>query len=590
MILELIVYFFLIVVLLYLYIILLTFLGKTFFFFLKHIKKYISEIKIVQTYQDKYIEKPEEFMYFKIAIKNYFKKLFGKRVVFTKIDIKSLRQEYATVIKTNPFLLHSKENRYYWVLFLVGNILAWQYFRYTDIENTQFKHTKAREYYALSHQLLSYDMGLIILFRNPDSILLKPLNLLQDALIESAQEYLPKDDGEIAMYHYQFKLYPYMVTHYDPSLSDAKKVQALTYKVLEEFSTLPIQDQEVREYSRYRLYPMAAEYFLFIARMDYKDHAKIHGHRKYRERMLTNYFKDAYKMKQLEDIGRWSVMHYETLQKYPRIDQFIKENPLIDAMYLATITLPLEGVLQSKLFNLTYRCDDALVPLAYKYINTFYNRYYALTDKRYWGYSNAIITQAEALLGAFHSLCGYELIGKDKLLYDGWPVREFLFYPQESKDENPNDHLKWWYRVAELEKIILKTNFREQALECSRHEWHFPKYSSIQTSYNYDNYKDNPKAQESLRKEAQKNLQIKLQELEDIKEEYTQCLIDRGLIQPDKEKYLQCYSKEWMWHKKHNIEFNQLPRTEQIQYRDAIEKTYQQCLIDNNLIKLTQEQ
>ena len=99
MILELIVYFFLIVVLLYLYIILLTFLGKTIFFFLKHIKKYISEIKIIQTYQDKYIEKPEEFLYFKIAIKNYFKKLFGKRVVFTKIDIKSLRQEYATVLK-----------------------------------------------------------------------------------------------------------------------------------------------------------------------------------------------------------------------------------------------------------------------------------------------------------------------------------------------------------------------------------------------------------------------------------------------------------------------------------------------------------
>jgi len=521
MLLNLIGYIIVIVILIYIYIVLLTLTAKTLFFLFKESKQWILQ------------------------------KL--KRIKEDRVRVTFAQEEYLKLIQ-NPFFLQSKKSRLYLVLFFVGNVFAWQYFRYTDVTNTEFEHKEAREYYALGHLLLTYDMGLVTLFRNPDSIFLRPINSLQDTIIENAKENLPDNDGEIALYHYMFKLFPFMETHYDPAPSEAKKIEALTYKVLKEFSILPIQDKEVREYSRYRLYPMAAEYFLFIQWEEYKTPGKSMRKRHYSEKVYTSLYKDPFKIKQLEDIGRWSLMHYEELKKYPKINRFIQKNPLIDAMYLADIILPLRGVLESKIFNLTFRCEDDLLAITHKYTGIYNKKYFKAKDKRYWGYKNAIVSQAAPFSNTSCALCSYEPIMGTYLPSfkrdTCYPPSELKSLIKEYREEDAQTHYKWAYRVAALEKTILKTNIREQLLQCYQREW---------TSPTYGNYM--PKDEKS----------------KEIKKLFTQCLLDKGLIQPDREKYTECYTKEWM----------EAMASGRHKDMPQLKVAYKKCLTDNNLIKLS---
>jgi len=520
MIFNLIGYFLAIVLLVYIYVVFLTFLAKTLFFIIKESKQWILQ-KLKKTKEDK------------------------TRETF-------VLDEYLPIIKNNPFFLKTKENKIILVAVFIGNIIFWQYFRYKP-ENNQFEHKEAREYYALSHMLLSYNMGLLVIFRNPDSIVLKPLNLLQDSLIDSAKKHLPKDDGEIAMFNYHFKLYPYVATHYDPAPSEAKKISALTYKVLKEFSTLEIKDKEVREYSRYRLYPMAAEYFIFIQWNEYGH--KSGEHRSYMEKVYTSLYKDPLKLKQLEDIGRWSLMHYKELKNYPKIDKFIKENPLIDAMYLADITLPLLGVLEAKIFHLTFRCEDELMPIVHKYIDIFSKRYHGKGDKRFRGYNNAIITQSAPFSDVSCALCEYEPMEGTYMFKEDtcYPVHDVRGIIPEYKNSDPLTHFKWSYRVASLEKIILKTNTREQVLKCYDRDW--------------EHYRAN------INKQPQ-----------EIKNKFAECLVENSLI-TDKDRYLQkCYNDEWMGLVRISKKIKD--RKEQVIYLKNIQNEYEECLVENSLINL----
>ena len=418
-------YFLIIVVLMYFYIILLRFFGKTLLFIYAESRQLFLQ-KFKRT-------KPEKF-----------RKTFGLL-------------DYLSLISEN-FFLSSKANRYYWILFVVGNIVMWQYFRYKDMSNTVFEHKKAREYYALSHHLLSYHMGLTVLFRNPDSFLLKPVNLLQDAMIDDAKKHLPENDGEIAMYHYMFKLYPYMQSHYYPSKDEAKAVTDLSYQVLKEFSTLPIKDKEVREYSRYRLYPMAAEYFIYTMLAEYK--TKRDGDIEYIEKVLTDSYKDTLKQQRLRDVGMWSLMHFEGLKKYERINDFIENNHLIEIMYISDIVVPLREVMLGKVFHFTFRCDDELLPMIYKYIDIYNQKYYTRPDENLWGYRAVIVNKSWDLSNISCALCEFEpirgtYVHKSSACY---PKERDQYYDSIYWQKDPQTHQKWFYRVRELKKVIKKNN------------------------------------------------------------------------------------------------------------------------------------
>ena len=502
-----------------------------------------------------------------------------KKVKVEKIRKTFVFDEYRSFVKTNAFLLQTKNSRYYWMVFLVLNILLWQHFRYKEVTTTVYQHKEAREYFSLSRMVVSYEMGLLILFRSPGSILLTPLNALQDSLIDRAKEHLPKGDGEIAVYHYMFKLYPYLSRGYYPYPFEAKEIAALTYQVLQEFTTMPIADKEIREYQKYRLYAMAAEYFIYIMWAEYKKPLTYRKDVHYNEKFRTDLFKDSLKLKQLEDIGRWSIKHYEELKKYPKIAKHIKEeNPLMGAMYLNDIVVPLTLILESKMFHLTYRCEDELLAMSYKYID-IYNKQYQGKDDKYWKYSMGIVYQNSSLSNTTCALCDYEPIPKTYMHDDKsdacYQVNDYQYIIEEYKDQDPDTHYKWHDRVAELEKIILKTNFREQVLKCYKRYWR-----NIRIDSRIKSDSDVVDIRMDLNRDFRKTVPLSKNT---IRDKYISCMIDNKLIRDDRETYLKCYDKQWM-----GIE--SVPYKEDTwENKKARNDRYEQCLLEHNLINIEGE-
>jgi len=531
-------YFIAIMILLYLYIIFLVFVAKTLVYLYKESKQWIEQI---------------------------FKKVKTEKIRKTFVFA-----EYLTLIKTNAFLLQTKNNRYYGMVFLVLNILFWQQFRYKEVTTTIYQHKEAREYFSLSRMLLSYEMGMLTVLKSPSSIVLAPLNALQDSLIERAKEHLPKGDGEIAYYHYMFKLYPYLSRGYYPYPFEAKEIAALTYQVLQEFTTMPIADKEIREYDKYRLYAMAAEYFIYIMTAEYTKPLTYNKDVHYNQQIGIGLFKDSLKLKQLEDISRWSIKNYEELKQYPKIVKHLKEeNPLMGAMYLLAIIEPLNTILESKMFHLTYRCEDELLPIVYKYIDIYDERYF-IKDMKYGS-----IIHNRNISNFSCTLCGREPI-KGTYMHDDksdacYRADGYQDLIEEYRSEDLDTHYQWHARAAQLEKVILKTNFREQVFKCykrywkrMRHEGRIKNDSQIANVRLYDGDFRNTIP-------LSKNM---------IRDEFIGCLIDNKLIRDDREAYLKCYDKEWM-----GIE--RIKST--VEDAKARNDRYEQCLLEQNLMNIEGE-
>jgi len=370
-------------------------------------------------------------------------------------------KDYLLIVKTNPFLLHSTETKTLLIAVLAGNIILWQYFRSEWVYNG-YKHKTAMEYHSLSHLLLTYEMGMLTLIQNPNAFILKPLNALQDSLISEAKTHLPKEDGEAAMFDYFFKLYPYAKLGYDPHHTEAKEISTLTYTILKDLSTKDIEDTKVREYRRYQLFPIAAEYFIFIQWNEYPiansswDEAQKSG---------IALFNDKVKLQQLEDIGRWALRYYTEYKKYPKIKNFMERNPKIEVMYINEIVAPLREVMESKVFHLTFRCEDELLPIIYKYVELYKQKFEPLMDKYYDKYDNVVVSKSTYMSDAACALCDVEPI-KGTYVFDDkkdacYPTDRYKYLTTEYRESDPSTHYKWIYRVNELEKIIKNTNVRE---------------------------------------------------------------------------------------------------------------------------------
>jgi hypothetical protein len=435
---ELLFYFILILIVVYLYTIFFLAIGKSVLYVIKEIKTFINQKR----------GKTEE-----------------KRPVFVK-------ETYIQLITTNPFLV-AKTTRTLLIVALLANILFWQYFRTTWVTK-EYQHKQAMEYHALSHMLLSYEMGIVTFLRNPDHIILKPMNLLQDQLIKQGKSYLPNDDGAEAIFDFMFKLYPYGAIKYDPhDTTKAKELVDLTFSLMETLMTKPIADPHIRNFRRYRIFPHIAEYFIWI-------HWNQYGIAKDNSEVIQSY-RDPLQMARMERAGFWTKELYESYKQYPKIKAYMDNDPKFTVLYNTYTVLFLREVIESKIHRLTFRCEDELIPIVYDYVQHYRDKFFPLDlkaikkgDRYYIPHRNLIVSKSEILSNTTTALCGTEPIkgtySKSFKSNTGFPVDHYKYLVRTYFNKDPDKYFKWDHNVAELEELILGTTTRKEALKAREAE------------------------------------------------------------------------------------------------------------------------
>ena len=316
-----------------------------------------------------------------------------------------VRDEYLRLVKRNGFLISSKYNKLFWGLFLIFNILFWQYFRDKWVDS-DYQHKEAREYYALGHMLLSYEMGILVFTRDPGIYVMKPIALLQESLVNSAKKVLPKDDGEIGIFKFHLLLYPYASRFYAPNAREGKYINALTYEVLEDLSTKKMEDPKVNEYDKFIYHTMALQYYALVFSNKYGE--KRGPYTQYA------YFKDKEQFNKTKALVQWTIDAHNEWKTYSEINAFMDNEPKMVVIHYSLIVHFLDRILWYKIMNLQFRCEDKHLALYQKY-HYFYKEKYQpyYTDKRlnadgFYNESQKLAIDTTYMVsGMAHYLCGY---------------------------------------------------------------------------------------------------------------------------------------------------------------------------------------
>ncbi len=372
-------YFILIMLLLYAYIIFFRFIGRNILYLLRVNKK-----------RREFKQKRKKDPNFKAP------KLF-------------IKAEYKQNVLKHPFWIQTKMHFVYWSLFLIINIIAWQSLRNRWVIDSGYQHKQAREYYALGHLLLSYEMGMLKFFRDPGSLIMLPIDKLQKKMIQEAEVLLPKNDGEIDIFRFHTLLYPYASREYHPNDSKSLEIADLTFNILEGLSIKSIADPKVDKYDRYLFQTLTVYYYALGHLFRYNQICDFGPD------TSRAFFKDPAEYARLQQIVQWLIDAHQTWQKYPEINTYMNEHPKMSVRHYTMISLFLKEMTWYEIMNLKFRCDSETLALAWNYFYYYkdhYEQFYLQRDKYFSQFQNLAIWSSDALDKFGHYLCGYPRLTK----------------------------------------------------------------------------------------------------------------------------------------------------------------------------------
>jgi len=363
-----------------------------------------------------------------------------------KQPIRFVKSEYKEDVLSHPFWMQSKEHRLYWSLFLIGNLFFWHYFRDKWVINGGYQHKEAREYYALGHLLLSYEMGLLKVIGDPASMVMLPIDAMQKQMIKEAKALLPENDGEYDIFRFHLLLYPYASRQYHPNVSKSLEIATLTYDILDGLSNKTIADPKVGEYDRYLFHTMSAHYYALAHLFRYRKIATL-------DSVNEVLFKDRTEYERLKRIVSWLINAHENWQRYPEITTFMQNNPKMPVIHYAMISLFLYEMAEYEIMNLEFRCDSETVALATEYFHYFKEHYQHLylreEDKFFSEYENLAIFRSTTMDVFAHYLCGYSRLSE---------IPGYVYLQPEMVERTKNagfkENFPFTERYLELDQII----------------------------------------------------------------------------------------------------------------------------------------
>jgi len=216
---------------------------------------------------------------------------------------------------------------------------------------------EAKEYYVAG-QVLQGFRTILTTFIHPEIPIILPANRLQKVIYNTGVRYLPKDDGEIAVwqngwfhYHYHKRgRRPLFVVNWEPSDKMVKMLDKWWF-CLETMATKPFADKKMETEHYYRDYPsLAMSYTLqkgfYAGKLIASAHklAQMPVHQK-RAQLLSTWL---WELKE-----KWSSSQ--------EMNNFLEKEPKLEALMQFVLLSELEGFIHAEIYRRTLGCENISV-------------------------------------------------------------------------------------------------------------------------------------------------------------------------------------------------------------------------------------
>jgi hypothetical protein len=317
------------------------------------------------------------------------------------------------------------------MLFFVGllmiNSAFWIKERYKWV-NDKHAYLDAKEYYAVGNVLLFY-RALAATALSPENNLLRPLEWIERAIVAKGTSLIPKSDAEPAMWKYRFFWYLYVrnmhiprqapnplgiiVTTVVPLKPWIAQMWDEIYRGLDDLANKQMRDKVFKN-DKYLAYPPLAMYYEegnigAHYSIDYNDEGSLYNFVKYKEAI-----------KPLINVVNWLEKTQSQWKEHPEIQKKIHSKPRIEIAQQASILLMLAEILDNKMYQGTFRCNDLLLSKVYVYSKAFNAKDAPLTKvpKEEQFIYTVANRQLSMVSYSTYKLCGYERLKGD----DHWDL------------------------------------------------------------------------------------------------------------------------------------------------------------------------
>ncbi|MFZ5997811.1 MAG: hypothetical protein ACOYW7_10025 [Nitrospirota bacterium] len=226
--------------------------------------------------------------------------------------------------------------------------------------NDDHAHLKAKEYYVLGRMVFFYRKMLSLLIK-VDNPIMSPLNSLQETIYNKGISYIPENDGERAVWKYNFDLYFYGRGFYLPNDGTPETINAVsplrkkilddTYNVIETLATKPIADREMNE-TRYKIFPLIAafygsnQYYYFGNEAHYSRGIRL--------------IEDTEKIGRVKKIVYWLVdlrQAWDSNKSPWILNEIRTKEPQIEMFYYDALIHATQNILVRQLADLEFSCE-----------------------------------------------------------------------------------------------------------------------------------------------------------------------------------------------------------------------------------------
>jgi len=256
------------------------------------------------------------------------------------------------------------------LLFFIG----FNYFMYSDQRSKWIKkntiHHNAKEYFVAYVPIAFYKKVLNI-FVTPDSIIMKPFNVLSGILYNKGVSLLPKSDGE--KYYWQYRIFNYWYIrgggympdydpyHPKPITVEQQKILDSMYEVAKGLATSKIKDKVINR-EKYKVFIAVLHYYVLKSWMEYNEY-------------IINSYADA-QLKALEDkryvnkeknILKWTLKFQNEYKKDEiLVQQIEKSNPILGVDYLYILQDTIEVFVFKMIVENKLNCNSKYIQMYLK--------------------------------------------------------------------------------------------------------------------------------------------------------------------------------------------------------------------------------
>lgn len=311
------------------------------------------------------------------------------------------------------------------MLFVVGlfliNTSYWLKER-AEWVNEKHAYLDAKEYYAVGNVLLFY-RAISASILSPENNLLQPLEWLQRAIVSKGVSLIPKEDAEWAMWEYRFFWYLYIRNTHIPQQAHNLLGKIVTYNTymkpwitdmlddiyrgLDDLANKSMKDA-VFENEKYLAYPTLGMYYDFGYAAYYSKNLNASG-------SMYNFVKVKDAIIPLQNSVRWMEKMQSEWETHPEALKEINAKPRLQIAQQTTILLNLMHILNNKMYQGTFQCDDPWLLKVYPYSKAFNAKDAPLTKVS--KEEQFIYTVANRSLDMVsytaHKLCGYRRLKGD---------------------------------------------------------------------------------------------------------------------------------------------------------------------------------